>query len=61
MLQCLNDCTASPALLGRDFTISDCCGVDGRNGGGFLLEGTDMCINCTNFRSNNNVNLSSST
>lgn len=54
-LQCLDGCTASPAILGRDLTISGCCSFDGRGGGGFLLEGATTCINCINFRSNESV------
>ena len=50
-VQCLDSCLGSPALLGIEFTIGGCCGLQGRNGGGFLLEGGDFCINCTNFRS----------
>lgn len=50
-VQCLDGCTSSPALLGQDSTIGGCCGLQGRNGGGFLLEGAVICINCTNFRS----------
>lgn len=50
-LQCFDGCTASPALLGSESTIGDCCGLKGRSGGGFLLAGSDSCIDCTNFRS----------
>lgn len=50
-LQCFDGCSASPALLGRESTIGACCGFKGRNGGGFLLEGSDICIDCGGFRS----------
>lgn len=50
-IQCLNSCSVNPALLGRELTIGDCCGFKKRNGGGFILEGVNKCINCTDFRS----------
>ena len=50
-VQCLDGCSMSPALLGQDPTIGGCCGLQGRNGGGFLLADASVCINCTNFRS----------
>ena len=51
VLQCFDSCLSSPALLGIDSTIGNCCGIEGRGGGGFLLQGAILCVDCEDFQS----------